>query len=817
MIVTSIAGFSQSTIIKDESWKKQFRSFATKENDLVHTKLEAKFDYANAYMMGKVWIRLKPHLYATDSLQLDAKGMNINKVQIVKGEKYIPLAYTYDSSFLQIHLDKKYNGGEAYTIYVDYTAKPNEYTAKGSAAITDARGLYFINPKGEDKTKPTQIWTQGETESNSVWLPTIDKPNQKMTDEIYMTVPSKYVTLSNGKLISSTKNTDGTRTDYWRMDLPHSPYLLFMGVGEYAVVKDSYKGKEVNYYVEKEYEKVARKIFGYTPEMIKFYSEKVTGVDFPWQKYSQIVGRDYVSGAMENTTSTLHGEAAQQDARELKDGNAWESVIAHELFHQWFGDYVTCESWSNITVNESFANYSEVLWATYKHGQDEGDYINMKDMNGYIQSGSANKDLVRYYYADKEDIFDAVSYNKGGRILHMLRNYVGDSAFFKSLNKYLTSYKFSNGNAHKLRLAFEEVTGKDLNWYWNQWYFGSGHPKLDITYGYNTESRTASVIVKQTQTGDKIFKLPVAVDIYIGKEKKRHQVCVENKVDTFNFIVTSKPDLINFDGDKILLAEKKENKTLNEYIYQFKYAGKYLDRREAIEFAAKNMSNADAYKLVTDDALNDAFFRIRLKALTSYGNNKLEENIIKKIESIAKDDASTLVKEAAIDVLAKQKNKAYTAFFLQAAKDSSYSVAGAALDALEDIDSTSAIALAKKFATDKPKGRLASAISDISIKYAGEEAFDAVAANFEKLPFGQEKFQQVPTFAAFLEKVNNPDKFKKGVNLIADFRDKIPDAYKSQTSPYINSFLTILKTKKETSGAKDLANYVQSKLPEEKK
>src|SRR5204862_4890964 len=205
------------------------------------------------------------------------------------------------------------------------TAKPDEVPNKGSAAIKEAKGLYFINPRGEDQDNPTQIWTQGETEANSVWLPTIDKPNQKMTDEIAMTVPDKYVTLSNGLLTGQKKNADGTRTDTWKMDLPHAPYLFFMGVGEYSIIKDSYKGKEVAYYVEKEYAPVARGIFGHTPEMIKFYSDKL-GVDYAWPKYDQIVGRDYVSGAMENTTTTLHGEFAYQNARELKDGNTWEDV-----------------------------------------------------------------------------------------------------------------------------------------------------------------------------------------------------------------------------------------------------------------------------------------------------------------------------------------------------------------------------------------------------------------------------------------------------------------------------------------------------------
>src|SRR5215831_12040586 len=256
---------------QDTSWKKVYRESAPKINDLVHTKLDARFDYDKSYMNGKVWITLKPHFYPTDTLSLDAKGMDIHKVAIVKGNTVSPLKYNYDGWILDIKLDRTYKGGENYTVLIEYTAKPDEVKVQGSAAINDAKGLYFINPKGEEKDKPTQIWTQGETEATSVWCPTIDKPNQKTTDEIYMTVPAKYVTLSNGKLVSQKTNSDGTRTDYWKMDLPHAPYLFFMGVGDYAIIKDKYKDKEVNYYVEKEYAPVARKIFGKTPAMITLF------------------------------------------------------------------------------------------------------------------------------------------------------------------------------------------------------------------------------------------------------------------------------------------------------------------------------------------------------------------------------------------------------------------------------------------------------------------------------------------------------------------------------------------------------------------
>jgi aminopeptidase N len=457
-LLIGVTSYSQTiNTTKVEPWKKIYRASATKINDLVHTKLDVKFDYTKAWMNGKAWITLHPHFYATDSLSLDAKAMNINEVAMVKGGKNIPLKYTYDSTSLRITLDKMYKANENYTIYIDYVSKPNDHVWPKS----DSKGLYFINSTGKEKDKPTQIWTFGEPEHNSSWYPTIDKPNQKTTDEIILTFHSKYVTLSNGLLVNQKNNGNGTRTDTWKMDLPFAPYLLFFAVGNYSIVKDSYKGKEVSYYVEKEYAPVARKIFGLTPEMIAFFS-KITGVDYPWPKYAQIVGRDFVAGAEENVSATLHAEGAQQDARQLVDGNNWESTIAHELFHHWFGDLVTCESWSNITLNESFANYSETLWFEHKYGKDEGDAWNYRAMKTYLDnSADTAKNLVRFYYNDPQDVFDNISYPKGGRILGMLRNYVGDSAFFKSLNLYLTNNKFKSAEAQNLRLAFEEITGKD--------------------------------------------------------------------------------------------------------------------------------------------------------------------------------------------------------------------------------------------------------------------------------------------------------------------------------------------------------------------
>ncbi len=796
-----------------------YRATATKINDLVHTKLQVKFDYDKSYMYGNVWLTLQPHFYNTDSLALDAKGMEIKKVAIVKGSANTPLKYDYDGMLLHIKLDKKYKGGEKYTIFIDYVAKPNELKVTGSAAITDAKGLYFINPKGEEKNKPTQIWTQGETEATSVWCPTIDKPNQKTTQEIYMTVPDKYVSLSNGLLISSKKNADGTRTDYWKMDLPHAPYLMFMGVGDYAIVKDKFGNKEVSYYVEKEYAPVARRIFGNTPEMIAYF-KRITGVDYVWPKYAQIVGRDYVSGAMENTTSTLFQEGAQQDARELVDGNAWESTIAHELFHHWFGDLVTAESWSNLTINESFANYSETLWDEYKKGKDAADEQNYKDMSDYLQSNSNKKDLVRFWYKDKEDMFDAVSYQKGGRILHMLRNYVGDSAFFKSLNNFLVTNKFKAAEAQNLRLAFEEVTGRDLNWFFNQWYYGYGQPNLIIDYNYNDASKQVSVIIKQTQSGDKVFRLPFAIDVYNGTSKVRYNVEMTEREQTFTFPASSKPDLVNVDGDKMLLCEKTDNKSLAEFIFQYKYAGSYLDRREAIDACAKAQDNADARELLKL-AVKDKYHGLRNYAL---GKLKMDNSTVRSsfeslIVDIAKNDKNAPVKAKAISLLTEYDKPEYMAIFERAISDSSYSVAGEALIALQKNDMAVALAKAQQLKNQPAKGTLFEAISSILINAGSENDFDFIASGFEKLPLSEAKMEMLQPFADYIAKMSKTELVKKGVDLIVDFRESIPAKYKSQLSPYINNMILLgiaNKKKSQLTGAasasvQEQIDYIRSK------
>jgi len=811
----AVAISAQSNSSGDNSCKKVYRETATRINDLVHTKLDAKLDFNKAYMYGKVWLTCKPHFYSTDSLTLDAMGMEIHKVALVKGSIMKDIAYQYDKWQLKINLDKIYKEGERYTIYIEYTAKPDEIKEadKELHEIDDVGGLKFSNPQGKIKGVPIQLWTVGETEQNSVWMPTIDKPNQKSTEEIYMTVPNNFVTLSNGKLVSQRKNKDGTRTDYWKLDLPHAPYLFFMAAGDYAVIKDSWKDKEILYYVEKPYAPTAKRMFGLTPEMISFFS-RITGVDYPWPKYAQITSC-HPGLAMENTSATLMSDGEQQDERELADGNRTEQTIAHELFHQWFGDYVTAESWSNITLNESFADFGEILWCNHKHGKDSGDAKNFTNLNFYLaDKENVNKPLVPFYYALRDDAFNQLSYAKGSCILNMLFNFVGDSAFFKSINVYLTTNKFKSAEAQQLRLAFEEVTGKDLNWFWNQWYYGSGHPKLDIQYSYDESNNRVQVIVNQTQP-DKSFVLPVAIDVYHGLNKSRFQVWVKNKADTFYF-TTTKPDLINFDGDKILVAEKIENKTLAEYNYQYKYAGSYVDRREAIDFVAKNQTDTNAMELLKS-ALKDRYAGLRNYALgkIDFKNKKTQLVLEPVLVELAIKDSNRIIKANAIRQLGQYRNTKYAPLFKSFINDSSYTLSGAALFALFLADSVAGIKEAKRLSVYPSRGWLSTGIISILVRSEDGSSGNIVLGFFERMKFWKDKIQALPSIDKFLLKTKSLSVLKRGIDDIVSCRDALPAAYSRWKISINEGLLNGLLLKKKQAGLIEQAAYIQSKLPAE--
>lgn len=547
----------------------EFKGETTKYWDLISTRLNVTPDFEKRILKGTAELQLKPHFYNQDSLLLDAVAMKIDSVIMIAAKPKM-LKYRYeDTAHLVVYFNETITRENTVKLLIHYTAMPYEYSSSGNSAITDNKGIYFINHDLSETGKPRQLWTQGETQSSSHWFPTLDAPNQKTTWEISVTIPDTMISLSNGKFIQSKPQKNRLKTETWKQEQPNAPYLCMLAVGDWSVYKTKWRNKEVNYYVEKKYLPYVNLNFGHTPEMIEFFSN-YTGVDFAWDKFSQVVVRDFVSGAMENTTAVVHMEGLQQTPRQHVD-QSYEDYVSHELFHQWFGDLVTCESWAHLTVNESWATYGQFLWNEYKYGKDKAEEgLQYDEESAYYSFLGGNKTLTRHDYKNNDagDMFDNISYQKGACVLHMLRNLVGEEAFKEGIKLYLTRNKFKTAETSNLRMAFEEVSGRDLNWFFNQWYYSTGHPQIELRDWYVDSVGDWMLRIKQVQIKslgfpENAFAFPVKIKYEINGKTEVKEIFVNSRDTTINFDLPGRPSWWAFDSDNALLAEVE----LDKYFY----------------------------------------------------------------------------------------------------------------------------------------------------------------------------------------------------------------------------------------------------------
>ncbi|MBS1780666.1 MAG: M1 family metallopeptidase [Bacteroidetes bacterium] len=787
-----------------------YRETSTRSWELVNSHVALSFNYKDKTAQGKEWITMHPYFYTTDSIVLDAKTMKIDSVYIEDVTEGKTLSYSYHDDQLYIKLHKKYSASDTIKLYIKYTAMSYSGKAGGSSAIAEDKGLYFINTDNAIPNKPVQVWTQGETESNSRWLPTIDKPNQRTTTRLELTVADSFTTLSNGNLEHQFKSANGMRTDVWVMDKPIQVYAIMFAIGKFSIVADKdWNGKPVNYYVEPAYAPYAKTMFKHTPDMIGYFSE-VTGVPYPWNKYSQVVVRDYVSGAMENTSATLLGEFLNQNNRENKDED-FEDVVSHELFHQWFGDYVTAESWSNLTLNESFATYGEQLWRRHQYGNASADLLLWKDLNTYLSSAQINQPLVRFHYRDREDMFDRVSYQKGGAILHYLHSLMGDEAFSRSMQLYLQKHALHPAEATQWRLAVEEVTGQDWNWFFNQWYYKGGHPKLDIKYRYDDDIKQLAVTVAQTQDGGN-YRLPMKTAVCYGTDKELVDWNITDKNTTLFYpYKDGKRPLLIPDVQHWVVGEISEDKISGDWLATFKNStDDIIDKIKALNSINKKYDDT-ANQSIINLALQDKDYAIKTTALAMLDKitaSQYQNKWTSTVQYLADNDGSNKVRAAALEVLgdwkvSKAKDKMYAAL-----NDSSYLVAGAALGALNEFDKDTTYKLSKAMLANEPKGELESVIWDI----IGERAKDDDVALFEnRMPYyyGNKKIQLASGLADYLANVTSSKSFDRGLDVFRSMVKSEPiNSYRSSIGTYLITVAVRYKDKKKKARTNaDVATY----------
>jgi len=748
------------TVSADKADYALYRGSATRVWDIINTNLALSFNMNEKTANGTAILTLHPYFYTTDTLVLDAKSMQIDSVSMINGPK---VSYTYDGDSLTIRFAKKFYTTDTIQLLVKYKAMPYATSTGGSKAISDDRGLYFINTDHKTPGQPVQIWTQGESEANSHWVPTIDKPNERFTTEIALTVPDSFVTLSNGYLLSQEKRSNNLRTDTWMMNKPIQTYAVMFAIGNFSIVKDTWHNREVNYYVEPDYAPYARAMFNNTPEMMQHFSD-ITGMLYPWNKYSQVVVRDYVSGAMENTSASLFGEFMNEDSREIKDFD-FEDVVSHELFHQWFGDYVTAESWSNLTLNESFADYGETLWRRYKYGKISADDHAIQGIWAYLYGVSKENDpsLVRFHYGSREDMFDRVSYQKGGAILRYMNALMGDSAFYKAMNLYLTKNALQPAEATQWRLAVEEVTGQDWNWFFNEWYYRGGHPVLNCTYNYDDAAKEVTVTVVQAQASE-AYTLPVKVWAVYDNGRDVMDETITKKLQSFTYpYKNGMQPVIVIDAEHWIPGDVNNNLKPAQWLTVYRQSeDNIINKRIALSEVRKNLDDT-ASRSIYDIALTDreaTARKLALQNLSKVKTDKWHSRWQPAVRSIAVGDKDTKTRAVAFQLLASWKVKMDKQDVQNALSDSSYSVSGAALNALNVIDKDTAYIVAEELGKGEIKGTLRSAVWTILADKGNPEDISFWERTSYNV-YGTVKLDFSDKLSTYLQNVTNDSAFSR--------------------------------------------------------
>lgn len=575
--------------------------------DTLHLRLDLAVDFSRKTLSGLCTATLVALADKAQTLVFDAVDFHL--IRVASGSK--TLKYDYDKRRLTIHWPQPVRRGERVEVKIQYR-------------VTEPKlGLHFIGPDRHYPTKPVQVWTQGEDEYNRYWFPCHDAPQERMTTEMIVTVPAPYTAVSNGALIKKAKK-GRNHVFHWKQNVPHSPYLVSLVVGQFSEIKDRWKKVPVLYYCQPGREGDARRAFGKTPKMIEFFSSKL-GVPYAYAKYSQVAAIDFIYGGMENTSATTQTALTLHDERAHLDFSS-DPLVAHELAHQWFGDLVTCKDWSHAWLNESFATYFEALFKEHDMGHDEFMYELHGNAETYFDEDKERyrRPLVTRMYKNTNDLFDRHLYEKGSTILHMLRRLLGEEGFWRSMNVYLTRHRTQGVETVDLIEAIQEATGKNMRPFFDQWVFKAGHPEYKVRSWWDAKERKVFVRVLQTQgineeTG--LFSMPVTFAFYVRGEEKRFTETVEKKEHLFSFSLSSVPELALFDPDHTILKRVDFTKPEAMWILQLSRDPHILGRIQAAQ-ALGQLAGPTATQALRQALQKEKFWGVQVEIAGALGKCK---------------------------------------------------------------------------------------------------------------------------------------------------------------------------------------------------
>ena len=610
-----------------------YRRYArSREIDVEHLKLDITPDFATHTVSGTATIRFKPIGLPLQQVKLD--GINLNVTSVTASA---PLASHHNTgSKIVLQFRKPVKVGQSVTATIKYSAEPQ-------------KGLYFRTPKNGYPKSSQQIWTQGEPHEARHWFPVYDYPNEKFTSEIICHVPRGMTVLSNGRLAGTKPGANGLVARHWKQNQPHVAYLITLVAGYLEKIEDNYRDISLTFWTPPEDIHLAKNSFRYTKNMMDFF-EKEIGVKYPWDQYGQVCVHGFMWGGMENTAMTTLTRRTLFDET-TENIFASDGLVAHELAHQWFGDYVTCKDWSQLWLNEGFATYYDALWHGHYYGQDRLKFEMYGNARSVLNQKNEKKGIVFRGYEKATDQFSYLVYPKGAWVLHMLRSQLGADVYRKAVTKYLQRHKLGVVETADLKLVLEEVSGRSLDRFFDQWLNGIGTPKLSLTQSWNAENKLAKVTIRQTQKIDEkhpLFQFPLTLRFKNGRQSVDHVVEVTEKVHEFYVPLKWRPEIVRADPDYTLLATVDFKKP-NAMLYaQLADGSDLMGRIFAAQQLGKKKDRLTVAQLKSA-LMNDKFYGVRAAAAAALRSVHTSEALGALIAARKQDNAH--VRRAVCDAI----------------------------------------------------------------------------------------------------------------------------------------------------------------------
>ena len=677
----------------------------SREFDAIHYRIKLRFDEDKGMFWGETTITFRPLSDGFEKCSFDAEKFIVSSVKDQSGQ---PLEFHQGNGEIVVSLGQTYDYGDQLSVTVFYFAK-------GCGASRNfPLGISFVEA---NEANPRLIQALSFPNGARHWFPCYDHPNDKATIEVIATVNEDYKALSNGKLVSVTKDTrNKTKTFHWMQDRPHSTYLTVLAAGPYHVIEDSLGELPINYWVYPQDAENAKLSFFKTPEIIAFFNREF-GYEYPWDKYDQITIPG-IGGGAECTSATLLGQGVIHDERADEDFPS-HKLIAHEAAHQWWGDLVTLRDWGHTWINESFGTYSDHLYIKHSLGADEGAVDLLGKKNAYLREAHNRymRPIVFHRWDKPQQNFDSHTYPKGAVIINMMRWILGDEPFRKTISHFLHKHAYDSADTHDFVIAVKEMTGRNLEWFFEQWFFSPGHPVFDISCHWDDSNKKVKLKIVQTQdTSGRIpvFKTPVVIAVVTKEGKTSEKVWLKEKVEEFEIACDQIPLMVRFDEGNFLLKEWTFVKTTKELIYQLKNDD-VIGRMWAASELGKIKKDAPVVAALLESGRNDPFWSVRKAAIENMGAPKSKEHTsVLKRKCV---DKNSRVRAAALQALGDSGQAELVAFFVERfERDNSYVAQAEALRSIGKCGDSSSAGFLGKAARMKSHRNILKKAADWALK-----------------------------------------------------------------------------------------------------